>query len=87
MSRRWEETIESISLTYDKFESLPEYSLTLPTPSGINDLGKKWKRKWPPQDGREWYLCEYVKHPTDDSLLDVDMKRITAVFKIKKYKI
>lgn len=80
----------TIVLTQAEFDSLPEYSCTLPTGTTI---GKKWKRNIHAFDPRyhdprtgntidDWYLCEYVPH-TDPAKIGITYKHIVAIIKIK----
>ncbi len=50
---------ETVMLTQQEFDDLPEYSMSLPTGTTI---GKQWKMGWGRPDGPlTWYLCEYVE--------------------------
>lgn len=79
-------TEETIVLTKQEFDSLPEYSCSIPTGTTI---GKKWKMnrfafvKF--EDGikrEEWHLCEYVEH-ADPKLVGISYKSIVAILKLK----
>ncbi len=58
-----------IALTQEAFESLPEYSHSLPTGTTI---GKQWKRK---VSKTQWDLVEYTKHQ-DPALVGISYRRI-----------
>lgn len=82
--------METIVLTEKEFNSLPEYSCTLPTGTTI---GKKWKsnihafdpRCYDPRTGNtieDWYLQEYIPHK-DPKLVGISTKHIVGILKLK----
>lgn len=83
-------SIETIVLTKKEFDSLPEYSCSIPTGTTI---GKKWKRNiyafdraaHDPRTGNkveEWYLHEYIEHPNPNKV-GISTKLIIAILKPK----
>lgn len=62
----------TIRLTSDEFAALLEYSCTLPTLSGREDIdiGKRWKRNlnWGLSERPNWWMGEYVDIGRDDKI-------------------
>lgn len=57
----WIPTLETVELTQEEFDALPEYSTTIPTGKTI---GKQWKRQlYYGKYLAEWVRCEYVEDP------------------------
>ena len=82
--------METIVLTKEQFDKLPEYSCSIPTGTTI---GKKWKKNRyafdpsarDPRTGNiieEWYLHEYTKH-SDPKMVGISTKMIVAILKQK----
>jgi len=51
------DVIHEVPLTQEEFDSLPEYSCTIPTGTTI---GTRWKRGEPYHEPTAWHLGEYV---------------------------
>ncbi len=70
MVRNKRNFMETISLSEQEFNALPEYSSSNPT--GVV-IGKKWKRKGL---GNIWYLCEYIPCE-EEGYADIKIKLIS----------
>lgn len=83
--------METIILTKQEFDELPEYSCSMPTGTTI---GKKWKRNrfafdpsyYDPRTGNsidEWYLHEYTQH-VNPKMVGISTKLIVGILKLKQ---
>lgn len=72
----WQNELETVELTQQEVDALPEYSITLPTGKTI---GKRWKRRLlaGPRAGI-WVLCEYVPDP-DPAFVGIQSRAIRVV--------
>lgn len=65
---------ETVILTQEEFDNLPEYSCSYPTGTTI---GKKWKARWPYSNvPEEWYLREYTGYTEDGEHVSISNRRI-----------
>lgn len=73
---KWVPELETVELTLSEFESLFDYSTTLPTGKTI---GKQWRRRlfWG-KYRHVWLLAEYIEDP-DPTMVGIKWKRITRV--------
>lgn len=71
----WVKDLEWVTLTQGQFESLLEYSTTIPTGKTI---GKQWRRQLYYGEHRgEWVRCEYVPDKEDpEQYVGMEWKRI-----------
>lgn len=69
----------TIVLTPREFETLPEYSCSLPTGTTV---GKQWRRREPYQTGpgveHTWWRGQYVEHP-DPGKVGIEWDEIIMV--------
>ncbi len=79
--------LEQVTITQKEFDSLPEYSCSIPTGTTI---GKRWKR----HDGifdptykgpYYWYIGEYIDIGDPDKV-GIRYKKIVAVLRLKALK-
>jgi len=73
---------DEIRITESELAKLPEYSCSVPTGTTI---GKRWKYDHNAYNPRktseepEWYIREYVEHPTDPSLVRIKTTKVAFV--------
>jgi hypothetical protein len=72
--QEWYESLPAESISQKALDSLPEYSISIPTYAAPGKVWKqdlRWGRGKPPL----WVICEFVDHPTDPAMLKVQKRR------------